>query len=145
MSREGALHEDLNREARVRAGSDRSFGLTAGAALGLISAFSFWRHGARSWWWLAGAVAFTAAGLFAPSALTPLNRTWLRLGRFLHSIVSPLVLGLVFFAVITPIGLLMRALGKRPLSLGIQRGAQGSYWIKRDPPGPARDSYVNQF
>lgn len=144
MSREGALHEDLEREAPVRTGSDRSFGLTIGAVLSLMSGFSFWRH-AQSSWWLAAAIAFTATGLFAPSVLGPLNRTWLRLGFLMHRIVSPLVLGLVFLAVVTPMGLLMRALGKRPLSLGIRRGAQGSYWIERDPPGPARDSYRNQF
>jgi hypothetical protein len=62
----------------------------------------------------------------------------------LHAVMTPVLLGLMFFTTITPIGWLMRALGKRPLALGFDREAK-SYWIHRTPPGPARDSLPNQF
>ena len=58
--------------------------------------------------------------------------------------VNPLVMALIYFAVVTPTGLVMRALGKDPLRLKYDPDAQ-SYWIHRDPPGPERESMQNQF
>jgi hypothetical protein len=79
----------------------------------------------------------------SPAALAPLNRMdAFRL--LLHRIVSPLVLGVMFFGVVTPMGLVMRALGKDPLRLRFDRDAR-SYWIDRRPPGPAPDTLNNQF
>jgi len=82
-----------------------------------------------------------ALALVAPRALKPLNILWFRFGLLLHAIITPVVLGLMFFTVITPLGWLMRAFGKRPLSLGFDRTAT-SYWIHRTPPGPAPDLVV---
>ena len=79
-----------------------------------------------------------------PAALAPLNRVWTRFGLLLHRIVSPVVLGVMFFVVVTPTGLLMRALGKDPLRLRLTV-TQRSYWIDRQPPGPAPDTLNNQF
>jgi hypothetical protein len=80
----------------------------------------------------------------SPAALAPLNRVWTRFGLLLHRIVSPVVLGVMFFVVVTPMGLIMRALGKDPLRLRFDRDAR-SYWIDRRPPGPAPDTLNNQF
>ena len=88
--------------------------------------------------------AFLAAALVWPGVLAPLNRLWTRFGLLLHRLVSPLVLGVMFFLVITPMGLVMRALGKDPLRLQRDRAAR-TYWIDRQPPGPAPDSLNNQF
>jgi hypothetical protein len=68
----------------------------------------------------------------------------MRLGMLLHRIVSPIALGIMFFLVITPMGLLMRALGKDPLRLRL-RPDEGSYWIDRRPPGPAPETMKDQF
>ena len=95
-------------------------------------------------WALAIAIAFAVAGLLFPSLLAPLARLWARIGAFLHRVVSPIVLGVMFFLVVTPIGLLMRGFGKDPLRLKFDRTAE-SYWIPREPPGPAPDSLKNQF
>jgi hypothetical protein len=62
----------------------------------------------------------------------------------LHSIVSPVVLAIMFYGVVTPMGVLMRAFGKDSLRLRRSGFAQ-SYWIKRDPPGPKPDSLNHQF
>ena len=78
------------------------------------------------------------------AALAPLNRVWLRLGLVLYKVVNPVAMGLVFFTTVVPIGLMMRALGKDPLRLKRDASA-ASYWIMRDPPGPAPDTMKNQF
>jgi hypothetical protein len=143
VSDKGILATDLAREQDAQLGSNRAFGLTIGAVLGLIAVFSF-IFGTHGWWWLGAAAVFALSGLLVPAALAPLNRLWFRFGLLLHHIISPVVLALMFYAVMTPIGLLMRLFGKRPLHLRFDRNA-GSYWIRRDPPGPARDSFPNQF
>ena len=77
-------------------------------------------------------------------ALAPLNKWWTKLGVLLYRIVSPVVLGLLFYLTVTPIALLLRLLGKDPLRL--RRDPDGaSYWIDRTPPGPAPESMKNQF
>ena len=82
--------------------------------------------------------------MLAPKLLAPFNRLWARFGLLLHRITSPLVLGIMFFAVITPMGWIMRALGKDLLRLKIDPAAT-SYWIARTPPGPTPESLKDQF
>jgi hypothetical protein len=65
-------------------------------------------------------------------------------GALLHAIMQPLLLGIMFFAMIFPIGLLMRIRGKRPIPVAFEPGCE-SYWISRDPPGPTPDSLRDQF
>jgi hypothetical protein len=138
------LHESFVREEDVRAGSDRAFGLTIGGALGVIGLLPLFRgHGTR-WWSLALAAAFLLAAAARPTLLASLKRLWHRLGLLLHAIVSPVVLGLLFFTTVTPIGLLMRGLGRDLLRLRFEPDAP-TYWIERRPPGPARDSMPRQF
>ena len=68
----------------------------------------------------------------------------MRFGLLLHRIVNPLVMALLFFLVVTPIALLMRLFGKRPLHLKTEPDA-ATYWIPRDPPGPEPDTMKQQF
>lgn len=77
--------------------------------------------------------------LFAIGALKPLNRLWLLIGMALHHVVTPLVMGLLFFVTLTPTALIMRALGKDPLRLR-RDDAAASYWIRRPSPGPGTGS-----
>ena len=79
-----------------------------------------------------------------PQMLAPLNRLWFRFGLLLHKIVSPVVLAIMFFLVFTPTGMIMRALGKDPLRLRLDKNAT-SYWIERTPPGPSPESLGDQF
>jgi hypothetical protein len=73
-----------------------------------------------------------------------LNRWWIKLGVFLGKVVSPVALGIVFYAVVVPIGFLMRVTNKDPLRLKREADAR-TYWIARTPPGPPPDSMTNQF
>jgi len=82
--------------------------------------------------------------LIKPTLLTGLNKLWIKLGLLLGKVVSPIALGILFYIIITPIGLLIRINGKDPLRLKFDPNAK-SYWIPREPPGPPPDSFKNQF
>lgn len=137
-------HEILPAAHAVKIGSERGFGFVFAMFFALIAGIGWWQGSARVIWWLAAALVFLLAALLAPQLLRPLNRLWFRFGMLLNAIVSPLVLGMMFFLTITPTGWVMRLCGARPLNLKFDRTAD-SYWIKRDPPGPAPESLKHQF
>ena len=143
MSR-GAIHEDLQREKELTVGSDRAFALTFAAFFALIGVLPIARGASLRLWPLAVAVTIAIAGLVAPRALHPLNVIWSRFGLLLNRIVSPIVMGLVFYVALTPMGMLARKLGKDTLRLR-RDSARDSYWIVRTPPGPGPDTLKNQF
>ena len=140
------MHEDFTRQEEICASSDRSFGLVMAACFGIVGLFPLLHApvSAIRWWALAIAAAFLALALLRTAPLRPLNRWWLKLGLLLSKVVSPIVLMLLFYATVTPIGLLMRAAGKDPMRLRRDSGA-ASYWIPREPPGPAPESMNSQF
>jgi hypothetical protein len=124
--------------------SDRSFGFVFSAAFLLaFTALLYLGHGGH-WWALLMSALFLAAALLKPALLSALNRAWARFGALLHAIVNPVLLGIIYFLIVTPTGLLMRLFGKDPLRLRIERSAE-SYWIKRDPAGPNPESLPRQF
>jgi hypothetical protein len=138
------LHEDFSREEHVKAGSDRGFGLVFAGFFALISALSWWR-GHTGWHYtLPLAAVFLVLAYTVPGVLAPLNKLWLKFGLLLYKVMNPLVLGLLFFITITPIGFIMRLFGKDFLRLRMDRQAP-SYWIDRQPPGPPPQSMKNQF
>ena len=137
-------HEDLRREHVVEGSSDRSFGWVFAAVFTLIAVWPSW-HGEPPRWWAGGlAAVFALIVLLRPGLLAPLNRQWTKLGVLLAKVVSPVALGLLFYGVIAPVGIVMRLVGKDPLRLKFDR-ATDSYWIQREPPGPQPDSMSNQF
>ncbi len=137
-------HEDLNREQHVEGSSDRSFGLVFAGLFFVIAVLPLFHGGIVRWWSLAVAAAFALVALLKPVLLAGLNRLWIKLGVLLGKVVSPIALGILFYIVITPIGLVIRLTGKDPLRLKFAPAAD-SYWIPRDPPGPAPDSMNHQF
>lgn len=137
-------HETLSREETVEGGSDRSFGLTFAVILGIIGLWPLIHGTMPRLWAVIPAGIFLVLALVVPSVLGPLNRAWLKFGLLLHHIVTPVVMGLIFYMAVTPTGLIMRAMGKDPLRLKPDKAAR-SYWIVRDPPGPAPGSIRNQF
>lgn len=137
-------HENLSRDEDVQGGSDRSFGLVFTGFFALVGGYKLWSGGAAAPWWLAAAAATLVLALAAPKVLEPFNRLWTKFGLLLHRVMNPLVMGLLFYGGVAPIGLLMRAVGQRPLHLDFDPAAT-SYWIVRQPPGPAPDSVRRQF
>jgi saxitoxin biosynthesis operon SxtJ-like protein len=137
-------HESYDRRQDVQGSSNRSFGLVFAAVFAAIGLLPLIHGGAVRIWALAVAALFLATAFLFPSALGALNRLWLKFGLLLHKIVSPVVLGIMFFLVITPIGMYLRARGKDPLRLKPNKQSK-SYWIERVPPGPAPESIKDQF
>jgi predicted membrane metal-binding protein len=125
-------------------GSDRSFGFVFAAVFAIVTFWPLLRGGHPRWWALAVAAVFLVTALAWPRGLHPLNRIWLAFGRLLHRIVSPVVMGAIFFAVITPVGFFMRLAGKDGLGLA-RRADLSSYWIARTPASPASETMKRQF
>lgn len=144
MSKANPVSETLSHAAPVQMGSDRSFGLVFAAVLALVALWPLKSGGEIRLWAAGAATAFLVLALMLPRLLRPLNLVWFKFGMLLHRVVTPLVMGLLFFLTVTPVGLLMRATGKDPMRL--KRAPQAaSYWIVRTPPGPSADSLKNQF
>lgn len=89
-------------------------------------------------------LVFLFLALLIPKALMPLNWMWTKLGLLLHKIVSPIVLGLLFYLVFIPIGVVMQLFGSDLLKLRLDKSAR-TYWIKRTPSGPEPNSLEDQF
>jgi hypothetical protein len=141
-----SFHENFSRQADVKSGTDRSFGLTVGGVLLLIAVARTYFHG-MGWvqYGMAGVgVVLIVLGLIAPDSLGRLHHAWIKLGLVMFRVVNPVVLALIYAVVIVPVGFLMRLTGRDPLRRKFDAGA-ASYWVVRDPPGPAPDSMTNQF
>jgi predicted membrane metal-binding protein len=139
-----ATHEWLSHDEAIQGSSDRSFGIVFAVVFAIVGLWPFLFGGLVRWWSLAIAAAFLAVALIRPEVLAPLNRLWTKFGLLLNRIVSPLVMGLLFFVVITPFALVMRFSGKDLLNLKHDPKAE-SYWILREPPGPSPETIKNQY
>ena len=117
--------------------SDRKFGWTFAAFFVLIGAIS---HP----WLIALGALFAVVTLTRAQLLAPLKRAWMKLAEILNRVVSPVVMGVIFFAIFTPVALVMRAMGRDALCRRYEPQAP-SYWKRREPPGPAEDSFRNLF
>jgi hypothetical protein len=144
MKNPTGTHERLVREETVRGSSDRSFGLVFAVVFAIIGLWPLLGDRDIRIWSLAIALVFLAAAVLRPALLAPLNRLWTRFGLLLHRFVNPIIMGLLFYLVVTPTGLVMRMLGKDLLRLRFDRQAK-SYWIDRRPPGPAPETMKDQF
>lgn len=137
-------HELVESDDKPVGSSDRAFGLVF-ASLFTIFALLPLRSASpvRAWALVLGAV-FLGASLFRPSLLAPLNRIWTRFGMLLHRVMSPVVLGIVFFAIFLPVGVLRRYFGGDPMTR-VFEPLRKSYWIRREPPGPPPVSMTQAF
>lgn len=144
MSSPTSLHEDIKRADTAKAGSDRSFGIVFAVFCTIVAVIHWWLGKSTFWGWLVAAAVFAGFSLLYSRALHPLNILWFKFGMLLHHVVSPVILGVLFFAVFTPIGWCMRLAGKRPLNLAYDAAAK-SYWIPRTPPAPPPGSFDRQF
>ena len=137
-------HERLIGGEPVQGGSDRGFGIVFAFVFAAAGLFPLLDGRPPRGWACGVAGALLAVAFLKPALLAPFNRVWFKFGLLLQRVVNPLVMALIYFAVVTPTGLVLRALGKDPLRLRYDPDAE-SYWIRRDPPGPERGSMKNQF
>ena len=124
--------------------SNRQFGLVFVVFFALLAGLSLWRGSAWYPGFIAASAGVALVTLTAPAALTPFNRKWMQLAALLHRIFSPLILGVMFFAILTPVALFMRLIGRDEMRRRWEPAA-ASYWVPRQPPGPAPGSLDEQF
>ena len=137
-------HEFATAHHEIETSSDRSFGFVFTGALSLLAAYLAWKGSA---WWplpLPPALVFLILALVQPKLLAPLNRAWTRLGLLLGAIVAPVVMGVIYFGLITPMALLARLLGKDFLRLK-RDPAAATYWLQRQDPRSSPERLRDQF
>lgn len=119
----------------------RRFGLTVGVAFLVLAAISRWRGHEVVPLVLAGLGAGLAlAGIVIPSLLGPVYRAWMAFGLLLSKVTTPIFMGLLYFVAITPIGLAMRAFGRKPLDV---KARNGSFWVQHE--SSSNKSMTRQF
>ena len=124
----------------IKISSNRSFGIVFFIVFLLIALYPLSYSGEIRAWSVIISLIFLVLGLFNSKILTPLNKLWFKFGLLLGNFISPIVMGLVFFLVVTPTGLFMRLIGKDLLNLNKKNVK--SYWI--DKTGP-KSKMKNQF
>lgn len=125
--------------------SNRKFGLFMAAIFALLAGYLVATHRAPySAPAALVAVLLAAAAALKPQALAPLNKAWMTLGAAMGHVMSPIALAILFFAVFTPVALVMRLAGRDELRLR-RAPASNSYWRDRTPPGPSSDSFRRQY
>jgi hypothetical protein len=139
------MHENFQRREKIKGSSDRSFGLVFGAVFALAAFLPLLRAPHQPRWWAAViAVGFALVALLWPKRLAVLNGLWLQFGLLLHAVIGPVVLALLFYGAIVPIGLLKRMFGNDSLRLQTDR-ATDTYWMTRDSSASAFSSMKQQF
>ena len=124
----------------IKISSNRSFGIVFFVVFLIIALYPLTYSGDVRIWSAIISLFFFVLGILNSKLLTPLNKLWFRFGIVLAKIVSPLIMGIIFFLVVTPIGLIMRLLGKDVLNLKYNKNK--SYWIEKNGP---KSKMKNQF
>ena len=114
---------------KIKISSNRSFGIVFFLVFLLISIYPLINQSEIRLWSLIISLIFLVLGITNSKFLTPLNKLWFRFGLFLGKIISPIIMGVIFFLVVTPIGLLMRLLKKDLLDLKFNN--EKTYWIRK--------------
>ena len=124
--------------------SNRSFGILFVVVFGLLGAYSWWRGGTVYPWAFGLSVLTLVVTLAKPEWLAPANRAWMKLAELLNRVVSPIVLGVIFYGVFTPTAWVMRLAGRDAMKRRFEPATR-TYWIERAPPGPDPAGLPNQF
>ncbi len=128
------------KNTEIKIGSNKSFGIVFFIVFLLIAIYPLINNGELRIWSLVVAIIFFILGLINSKVLTPLNKLWFRFGLLLGKIVSPLIMGIIFFFVVTPTAFIMRIIGKDLLNLKFNN--KKTYWIEKTGP---KSKMKNQF
>ena len=131
---------NMSQTKDIKLGSNKSFGIVFFIVFLLLGFYPLLNDENIRVWSLVISLIFLTLGLLNSKLLLPLNKIWFKFGILLGKIVSPLIMGIIFFLVVTPIGLFMRMLGKDLLNLKFN--TQKSYWIERES---VKSKMKNQF
>ena len=125
---------------KINQSSNRSFGIVFFIVFLIVALYPLLNDNPLRLWSLIIALIFLVLGLIKSNILTPLNILWMKFGMFLGVFISPIIMGIIFFLVVTPIGLIMRLFGKDLLNL--KKNKTQSYWLAREK---IKSSMKNQF
>ena len=137
------MHENLDKE-EIKVSSDRSFGVVFTFVFLAAGVWVVSGGQSNGWLFFVSATLFLVVAIARPSVLGPLNRAWAKFGLLLGQVFNPLLLGVVFFLVVTPIGVIVRLWGQDSLHLKFKYDLK-SYWINRSPAGQKVGSMTKQF
>ena len=124
----------------IKISSNRSFGVVFFIVFLLIALYPLLNNNEIRLWSLIISVLFLILGILNSKILSPLNKIWFKFGLLLGKIISPIIMGIIFFSVVTPIGFIMKLLGKDLINLKFNN--QKSYWIEKSGP---KSKMKNQF
>lgn len=129
--------------ARLSAAAGRRFAFTVGAAMLVLGGIAAWRgrHPAAAWILGAAGTLLIVAGLVAPTRLGPVERAWYALAAGISKITTPIIMGALYFLILTPAGVIARVFGHNPLR---RSRAGSSAWVRR-PEGARRGDLERQF
>ena len=125
---------------KIKIGSNRSFGIVFFIVFFLIAIYPLLNNENIKIWSLIVSLIFLTLGLINSKLLSPLNILWFKFGLLLGKVLSPVVMGIIFFLVVTPIGIFMRILGKDLLNLKLNKNK--TYWLNKSGP---KSKMKNQF
>ncbi len=128
------------KNTEIKISSNKSFGVVFFIVFLLIAIYPLINNGELRIWALVIAIIFFILGLIDSKVLTPLNKLWFKFGLLLGKIVSPLIMGIIFFFIVTPTAFIMRIIGKDLLNLKFSN--KKTYWIEKTGP---KSKMKNQF
>tara|TARA_Y100000741_G_scaffold359988_1_gene341511 strand:+ start:1664 stop:2065 length:402 start_codon:yes stop_codon:yes gene_type:complete len=131
----------INKKHNIKISSNKSFGIVFFIFFFIVAMWPILNNENPRFLLLLISLVFLILGLINSSLLSPLNKIWFKFGIFLGNFISPIVMGIIFFLVVTPIGLIMRLLGKNLLRLNKEKNTN-TYWLKKDE---YKSSMKNQF
>ena len=128
------------KENNIKIETNKSFGIVFFLFFLIVSLFPLFKNENIRVWSLIIAIIFLILGLLNSKFLTPLNKIWFKFGILLGSFVSPIIMGIVFFVIVTPTSIIMRVLGKNLLNL--KKDNKKTYWVERSK---IQSKMKNQF
>ena len=124
----------------IKISSNRSFGIVFFVVFFIIAVYPIFKGGDIRTWSIVISLIFLVLGILNSKLLLPLNKIWFKFGLFLGKLVSPIVMGIIFFLVVTPIGLFMKLLGKDLINLKLNK--KNTYWVEKEE---QKSKMKNQF
>ena len=128
------------KNTEIKIGSNKSFGIVFFIVFLLIALYPLINNGDLRIWSFIIAIIFLILGLINSKVLTPLNKLWFKFGLLLGKVISPIIMGIIFFLVVTPTAIIMRIIGKDLINLKFNN--KKSYWIEKTGP---KSKMKNQF
>ena len=127
-------------QEKIKLPSNRNFGVVFSIVFLIIAIWPILNQNEIRIWSIIISLIFLILGLINSKFLSPLNKAWFKFGLILGSVIAPIVMGIIYFLVVTPTGLIMKALGKD--LLGLKKNKKNTYWLEKDN---SNNNLKNQF